>query len=232
MLPYIYRMEQNNQIRVAFAEDHVAIRKAIITFSQTVSDNIIFTIEADDGVQLLQQLEQAEELPDICILDINMPNMDGHTVLVEIKKRWPSIKFLILTAFKEEYPILRMIKSGAGGYLLKNCTAIEIVEALEDIYQTGYHYSSAAGRNLFSMVKNNIIKVKEEFDGAEVDILKYSAANLTYDEMAAKMNITTKSLESKRRQLCSKLKIESRAELALFAFQSGLIPDETDKHRN
>lgn len=225
-------MELTDQIKVAFAEDHVAVRKAIISIVEMGSKNIIFSIEADDGIKLLERLNQAATLPDICILDINMPNMDGHTVLLEIRKKWPSIKFLILTAFNDEYSILRMIKSGAGGYLLKSCSPSEIVEALEDIHLTGYHYSDVASKHVFSLVDKNIVKIKEAFSEAELDILRYSTTNLSFEEMAAKMNLPAKNIEGKKDRLYAKLKIKSRAELALFAFQSGLVPLENDKQKN
>lgn len=214
-------------INVAFADDHTIVRNSIIRLIESdKKSRILFTQQAGNGQQLLHELEKATQLPDICILDINMPKMDGHSTLVAIKSRWPQMKFLILTAFDDEFAILRLIKAGAGGYLLKSCDDEEIVAALHNIYETGYHFSSAADASTFKLVETRVAKRAFEFTDAELELLRYSTTHMSYAEIAKQMNTTEKSIEGTRDRLCNKLNIKTRVELCLFAFQSGLVMDD------
>ncbi|WP_293299845.1 response regulator transcription factor [Pedobacter sp. UBA4863] len=209
---------------VAFAEDHVMVRKSIVAFFNATDPNFNISIEADNGVELLEKLSHSEVLPAICILDINMPQMPGRVLLVELRKRYPEMKFLVLTAFYDENLIISMISAGANGYLLKSDDTDEISIALKSIKENGYYYSGAASSTMFQLFSDKQRKVNYDFSMMEEELLRYSSTNLTYEEIANKLGTTAKTIEGHRTRLFAKLKISSRVELALFAFQSGIIP--------
>lgn len=219
-----------NPITVAYADDHVAVRKGIIACLKE-EKTIEVIIEGDNGEDLLNKLVSAENLPDVCLIDINMPKMNGFQLLKEIKKRWPRIGCLILTVFENDSYVIEMIRHGANGYLLKSCNPAEIADAIISIAHNGYYYSETANQKTYNIVKNN--KFKEvELNGREIDLLKYACTELSYGDIAAKMEISFKSLDGIRERLFIKLNINSRIGLAMASIQLGYTTLQTIEIKN
>jgi len=217
---------QKENIQVAFADDHVMVRKGIISLLNSVG-GIDVIIEADNGQQLITEIEEAKKKPEICILDINMPDMDGFTLLCEIKRKWPDMKILILTASDSELYVIRTMQAGANGYLLKR-SDIEIVkEALCSIHSEGYYYSDCANSTIFHLVNTKAIKL-QSLTESEITVLKYCCSDLTYGQIAQKMHTTIRSVEGCRDRLFNKLNLNNRTGLALFAIRFGLVTLETN----
>ncbi len=217
-------MNNSPLIRVAYAEDQVAVRKGIISALESLG-GVIFDIQADDGVELMQQLQAAKQLPDIVIIDINMPRMNGFILQVELKKCWPEIRTLILTSFNNDTYIIKMIQNGANGYLLKTSEPTEIKKALEYIYHSGYYYSQVADNTKFASVQNKTLKPLVLTD-TEKEFLKYCCTDMSYSEIADKLNTTLRSIDGYRDRLFAKLKVRSRVGLVIFAIQSGIVTME------
>ena len=211
-------------IRVAYADDHKVVRKGIISFINRLG-GIQVDIEADNGRDLIKQIEAAKEIPDICMLDINMPEMNGFDTIIELKKKWPDIKVLVLTVFDVEIYIIRMIMYGANGYLLKSCDPDEIKNAIVSIYNHGMYYSDVVTRHFFNSVKNKEIKIPN-LTGREIQVLNLCCGDLSYAQIAEKIGTTTRSVEGYRDSLFKKLNTNSRVSLAMFAVQFGLVPVE------
>lgn len=217
-------MKEEPVIRIAYADDHAIVRKGIISFIREMG-GIRVDFEASNGKDLIQQLENASELPDICMIDINMPGMNGFDTLVALRERWPQIRTLVLTIFDHELYIIRMILQGANGYLLKSCDPTDIKKALISIYQNGFYHSDMVSNQLIHAIKNKKIKLPH-FTEKELQVLKYSCTDLSYAQIAQKMNTTSRSVEGYRDSLFKKLKVNSRVSLALYAVQSGITPME------
>ena len=211
-------------IRVAYADDHKVVRKGIISFINKLG-GILVDIEADNGRDLIKQIEQAREIPDICMLDINMPEMNGFDTIVELKKKWPDIKVLVLTVFDVEIYIIRMIMYGANGYLLKSCDPDEIKNAIFSIHNSGMYYSDIVTRQFFNSVINKEIKIPN-LTGREIQVLNNCCSDLSYAQIAEKIGTTTRSVEGYRDSLFKKLNTNSRVSLSMFAVQFGLVPVE------
>lgn len=222
-------MGTKTSIHIAYAEEQWIVRKGIISVL-SVYDDFVFSIEAGDGYELLEKLSSTEKFPDICIVGIKMYPMDGHTTLVELKKRWPGLKVLVLTDNNNVNIMMRMIAAGANGYLLKKSTAEIIVTALNDIYQNGYYHSTEATGKIFRQIKENKIKAPK-FSSAELEVIKYAGTNLSYEAIGRKIGVSRESVEGYRVKIFRKLGIANRAELALFAFQSGLAI-KSDNHKD
>jgi two-component system, NarL family, invasion response regulator UvrY len=211
-------------IRVAYADDHKVVRKGIISFINKLG-GILVDIEADNGRDLIKQIGEAVEIPDICMLDINMPEMNGFDTIVELRKKWPDIKVLVLTAFDIEIYIIRMIMYGANGYLLKSCDPDEIKNAIFSIYNNGMYYSDVITRHFFNAVRDKEIKLPN-LTGREIQVLNLCCGDLSYGQIAEKIGTTTRSVEGYRDSLFKKLNTNSRVSLAMFAVQFGLVPVE------
>ncbi|GAB3910482.1 response regulator transcription factor [Mucilaginibacter boryungensis] len=219
-------MEQELTIRVAFADDHNLVRKGIISMLRSLG-GIDIVIEADNGNELISKLTAADRLPEICILDISMPQMDGFAVLTEVKRRWPEMKVLVLTAFFWEIYIIRMMQAGANGYLLKECDIEEVKTALISIHNEGYYYSECANSTVFHLVNTKAIRL-QTFTENEIEVLKYCCTDLTYGEIAQQMHTTLRSVEGSRDRIFHKLNLNSRIALVLFAIRSGLVTLDTN----
>jgi two-component system invasion response regulator UvrY len=210
-------------IRVAYVDDNTAVRKGIISYIQGLGD-ITVEIEAANGIDLLAQLNR-KPLPDVCILDISMPEMDGFETLKRLKKLYPALGILVLTIHKVDYYIVRMIREGANGYLLKSCDPIEIKKAMSAICQQGFYYSNTITSRFVHDIRTGNIKLPN-FTDREIEVLRYCCTDLTYHEIAAKMNTTHRSIQGFRDSLFKKLNVCSRVGLAMFATQFGLVPIE------
>lgn len=212
----------NQRIRIAYADDHHLVRQGIIGLLETIGE-IEIVIETGTGDELLRQLHRVEELPDICILDISMPGMNGFEVIREIRRHWPRLKVLVLTVFAQESYVIRMIRNGANGYLSKACSGAEMRDAINGILTIGTHYSELMTAQLTRAVRNLEILVPSLTE-RERELLKHVVTDHTYAEIAETMETTPRSIEGLRDSLFRKLNVSSRVALALYAVQSGEVP--------
>ena len=214
-------MQKDQIINIAYAEQHIAVRQGIISLLNSYG-GVKTIIEADNGKDLLLQITRSKTKPDICILDINMPVMNGLETLIALKKKWPEIGVLVLTISYPDIVIMNMIMAGANGYMLKSCNPQEIKEAIVWIYNNGVYFSGIVTRSYFNAVQHKEIKLPH-FTEHELDVLKRCCSNLSYEQMAQDMGTTTRSVNGLRDSLFKKLNINNRVSLAMFAIQTGLV---------
>jgi len=213
---------QNKIIKIAYAEDHTAVRKSIIAYLHELG-GVKVIIEAENGKVLIEKLEQSAKLPDVCIIDINMPVMNGFETLAAIRERWKNCKVLILSTYSDEMYVLRMVTAGANGYLDKACNPEEIRRAVMSIHENGNYYTGVYLEKTLERLQDNKMLRPSNFTETEVIFLKYCCSELTYSQIAQQMNCTTKSVEGYRDSLFRKLQVNSRVSLALFAARIGLV---------
>ena len=146
----------NSAIKVAIAEDHTVVRDGLIGMIHQHSPYKVVA-DAENGSELLSKIAKLRTLPDVCILDISMPVLNGYDTAIALKKLYPEMKLLALTMLTEEYSIIRMIMSGAHGYLPKNCRFQELQKAIGVVYTEGYYYSKMASAKAFAVVKQNLL---------------------------------------------------------------------------
>ncbi|HTN16144.1 MAG TPA: response regulator transcription factor [Chitinophagaceae bacterium] len=209
----------NSRVTVAYADDHVAVRQGIVSCLES-DKTIQVVLQGSNGQELLEGLLAATELPQVCLLDINMPRMSGFVLLREIKKRWPELHCLVLTAFEVESYIIEMIKAGANGYLLKSCDPDEMVEAVHMVRQYGYYYSAVANQRLFNAIR----KSRENdtfFSDREIEFLKYVCDDISYADIARQMNTTYRTIDGLRERLSTRLGVSSRVGLVLTSIELG-----------
>ena len=209
-----------SKIKIAIADDHEIVLngvREIISGFGPFSVNIT----ASNGQELYNKMSDAETLPDIVVMDISMPVWDGYETLDAIRKKWPEMKILVLTMHKHELAIIKMFRSGANGYLLKNSPPTELHKALLSIYDTGLYFSEVASSNLYHRLQHS--NIMPSLTEKEIQLLKFCHTDLTYKEIADKMHITERSVAGYRTGLFEKLGVNSRAGLVVCAIEMGLV---------
>jgi len=204
---------------VAYADDTSGQRDNLVTVLNSYG-NVNVYIQANNGRELIELILKSDTFPDVVMLDINMPVMNGFETLNELMRRWPDLKTLIVTVHGSELYIMRMITGGAKGFLLKSSFTRQIERAILTIYNDGIYYSEET-----KAFKDHKIKLPN-FTERELTVLKYCCSDLSYQEIARKMETTAKSVEGIKENLFKKLKVNSRLTLALYAIELGIVTKE------
>jgi two-component system invasion response regulator UvrY len=215
-------MVVENRIPIAIADDHSVVRKGLIDFIDSWGDFTV-VLEAGNGMVLLKNLEKAEQFPELCILDMNMPVMNGYETYKEIKKRWPAFKVLILSVSISEYTAINMINLGANGFLSKGCDPEDIHKALWSIYENGYYYSQLISKKIFDKAKNkSLLKITCR----ETEFMNLCCTDMGYKTIADRMGISIRTIESYRDSLYKKLNVKTRMGLMIFALKNGIVQQD------
>ncbi len=207
-------------IKLALADDHTLFRKGV---EELIADfeNMEVLYSVANGKELMNQLSKAKVLPDICLLDINMPEMNGFDTAKKIKEYWPDMKILAVSVYDTEFNIVGMFRAGAGGYILKDSQPEILRRAIESLYGNGFYHSEiVTGKILRQLVSKETTST--ELNDNEVQFLKLCCSEMTYKEIADAMGISHRTIDGYRDQLFSKLDIKSRTGLVLYALKSGI----------
>lgn len=215
---------RKDPVTIAYAEDHVAVRKSITTYLNQLG-GIQVVAEAGNGKELIEILESGDVIPDVCLIDLKMPVLNGFETVPILRQKWKDIKILVLSAFEEELYVVRMIRAGVNGYLSKYCEPEEIKEAILAINDKGRYYSGLYLQHI-PLAAQQEHKQPAKFSERERLFLIHSCSDLTYAEIARKMKCSIKSVEGYRDNLFKKLEVNSRISLVLYAIKSGLVPLE------
>lgn len=205
---------------IVIVDDHLLIAKAL----EGIIDNfkefeVIYVCE--NGKDLIQRFENNSKIPDIILLDISMPIMDGFETVLWLKEHHPNIKVMALSMQGDDKSVINMVKNGAKGYLLKNTHPKELEEALTKLNHDGFFYPDWASKIIFSTMNNNEKEKTIKISDREKEFLKYTVTELSYKEIADKMCCSPRTVESYRDQLCEKLELKTRVGLAVFALKNG-----------
>ncbi len=212
---------------IAMADDHAMLRQGLANMIESFGDYKVIC-QAGNGQELIDHLQPAT-LPDIVLLDISMPVMDGYETAKFIQEKYPSIRILALSMMDNENAIIRMIRNGSRGYVLKDAEPTELKQALYDVMQKGYHYSElVTGKLIFSMSRQGMDAEKsggvcEPLSEKETEFLKFACTEMTYKEIAGEMNVSPRTVDGYRDHLFEKLGVKTRVGLAMFAIKNQLV---------
>jgi len=207
---------------IVMVDDHILIAKAIAGVIEKFPNyHVIYEVE--HGKALVEQFKQPRNIPDIVLLDITMPVMDGFKTAKWLKTNHPDVLILALSMQDDDLSLIKMIKSGAKGYLLKNIQPAELKIALDELVTKGYYYPEWAASKIFSNISAEQNKQQEKivFTERENEFLKYCCSDLTYKEIAEMMVCSTRTVEGYRDTLFYKLGLKTRVGLAVHAIKTG-----------
>jgi DNA-binding NarL/FixJ family response regulator len=205
---------------IVIVDDHLLIAKALEGIIGNFKDFEVIYV-AENGKDLIQKFESNSRIPDIILLDISMPIMDGFETVLWLKQNRPAIKVMALSMQGDDKSVIKMIRNGAKGYLLKNTHPKELEHALTKLHEDGFFYPEWASKIIFSNMNNEDPKGNIRISEREKEFLKYTVTELSYKEIADKMCCSPRTVESYRDQLCDKLDLKTRVGLAVFAIKNG-----------
>lgn len=210
--------------KVAIADDHLLIAKAISGIVEGFKDFEVL-YEVENGKALQDKCQVNKNIPDIVLLDISMPVMDGFATAAWLKETHPEVLIMALSVQDDDESLIKMIKAGARGYLHKNVHPAELEKALETLVSKGMYYPEWATSRVFLKLagddNNNAMK-DISITEREKEFLQYACTELTYKEIGEKMFCSPRTVESYRDSLFEKLNIKTRVALALYAVKAGL----------
>lgn len=213
-----------SDIRIAIADDHTMFRKGLAVLINLFPGYEVLA-EAANGTELIAKLNK-EHLPDIVLMDINMPEMDGYQATEWLHNHYPEIKVLALSTMDTETAIIKMIKSGAKGYVLKDADTDELKLAFSEVMSMGYFYNETITKKVMQAVSlltdtKNKSGTFTNLNDRELEFLKYCCTELNYKEIAEKMFVSGRTVEGYRDSLCEKLELKTRVGLAMYSVKNG-----------
>ena len=210
----------NTQHSVVVVDDHLLIAEAIAGIVGQFRQYAVL-YAAENGQVLQEKMRQPKNVPDIVLLDITMPVMDGFDTARWLTQHHPNILILALSMQDGEEALIKMIRCGAKGYLLKNVRPAELEKALGSLVEKGHYFPDwIAGKVIRSIAAGT---PKIPVNPRELEFLQYAATELTYKEIAEKMCCSPRTIEGYRDGLFERLGLKTRIGLVLFALRSGLI---------
>lgn len=203
---------------VLIVDDHLLFSRSLKVLVDSFQEYAVSHI-CNNGKELVSFYESNPIKPDIVLLDIKMPLMDGIETMAWIKENQLQQKVLALSMEDDETTIISMLRLGANGYLLKDITPEELLFALDTVYEDGFYQSSA----LKKAVENQRDGTLENLSKKEVEFLQFACSELTYREIADKMFRSHKTIDGYRENLFRKLEVKNRIGLAIFAIKHKLV---------
>ena len=215
---------KQEQVKIGLVDDHILVREALSNIIKSF-DEFDISIMANNGKDFLNKLNKTN-VPEILLLDLSMPEMDGHETTHWLSKNHPEIKILILTMYDAE-SLIHLIKAGVRGFLKKDVPPAELRHALQCVHANGTYCSNTVTGRLFNLMKDQGNKNSTwgavVLNDNELSFLKLASSEMTYKEIALKMDISPRTVDNYRDALFIKLNVKSRVGLAMYAVKSGIV---------
>ena len=208
-------------IRIFIADDHAIVREGLRALLAT-EPGLELIGEANDGLQAVSKVQVLK--PDVILLDMVMPHMDGLEALIEIRKSWPEAKIIVLTSFSDDEKVFSAIRSGALGYLLKESSPHDLLQAIYSVARgEGFLSPSIASKVMHEINQPPKLPLTNDpLTEREVEILQLVAKGLTNDEIAEKLVVSEKTVRTHVSHILAKLQLANRTLAALYALKEGL----------
>jgi len=216
--------KSNKKTQVAIIDDHILLRTALARLVNGFEGYAVL-FEADNGKDLRAQIMQ-HHIPDIVLLDVNMPEMDGFETTQWLHKNYPHIKVLVLSMLSDEKTIIKMFRLGAKGYLLKNTDHEELKKALDSVMNKNVYLSEYVSDKLVSGLHKDADKEESKpimLNEKEKEFLRWTCTELSYKEIAEKMFLSPRTIDDYRQTLFGKLKVHSRVGLVMYTIKNGIV---------
>lgn len=206
--------------KIVIADDHkvvaTAFKKLVHSFPKC---EVLYTVS--NGRELLTKFNTPRNIPDLVLLDISMPIMDGFKTMKALQKEYPHLKVLGLSMAENEAAFIKLLELGAHGFVSKMADEKELLHAIQSVMSKGKYYSDEVTDALVRQLKEKGLENEMLITKKEKELLSYIGTELTYVEIATKMNVSAKTIDGYRTSLFKKLNVHSRTTLALYAFANG-----------
>jgi len=214
-----------NKIKIAIADDYKIYRDGL-KVGLSSDEGLDVIMEADNGEDLLKGLENNS--PDVIIMDLKMPIMDGMEATKAVRKRYPAIKVLVVTMYDDDKFIIHLMENGANGYLLKNAEPEEIRKSIHAVHENGYYFNDVVNKALLKklVLKNNLkpsFNQNIDLSEREQEVLKLICEEKTAAEIGKEIFLSPRSVEGIRQRLIEKIGVRNTAGLVMFAVKNGLV---------
>ena len=211
------------KIQIAIVDDHKLVSKAI---ENMISFNPRFEVIMNcfNGEDFLKKLETQEILPEVVLMDINMPRKNGIETTSELTKKYPDIKVIALTMEDNETTIISMLKAGAKGYLLKDMSPDILFDAINIVHEKGVFYTDIVTQSLLKIKSEERanVEINNSLKEREVEFIKLACSELTYKDIAEQMCVSPRTIEGYRDSVFAKLNVKSRVGIVMFAIKHGM----------
>lgn len=210
--------------RVAMIDDHILMRQSLASVVNAIPGfKVIY--EANNGMEFTKWLNP-NDLPDLVLMDINMPIMNGHETAQWITANYPKLKFIAISMLNDERSIIKMLRNGARGYLLKDSEILDFRQALQDVMSKGIYINTLLYKHIVDSLQGtqpteqSEQKILNELGDREKEFLRWLCTDKSYKEIAAAMYLSPRTVDGYRDMLFEKLKVASRIGLVLFALRN------------
>lgn len=216
-----------NRIRILIADDHPIVREGLRGLI-AVTPGMEVVAEATDGEEAVQQARAAQ--PDVILLDLVMPRKDGLQAIQEIKQENPQARILVITSFAEDDKVFPAIKAGASGYLLKDSSPQELLQAIREVYRGEVSLHPTIARKLVRELNRppNLPLSKEPLTLREMEVLTLVAQGLSNLKLAQKLGVSEVTVRTHIHNILNKLHLANRTQAALYALREGLVDLDTE----
>lgn len=214
-----------NQIPVAVIDDHPVSRRGMAEFIEDF-DRYKVILEASNGQDLQRKLQSATILPDICVVDISMPIMDGYETASWLRLHHPDIKTLAMSMYNHEQVIIRILRHGARGFIEKKADAMQMKLALDSLVRDGWFFPKTLSGKLINAIVHGK-SIEKELTPEELSFISLACSELSYADIAVRMQKSKATIDRIRQNVFSKLGIHHRAGLVVFAMMLGIYIEES-----
>lgn len=217
-------MKKEKQIKLFIVDDHDIVRDGLKSLLGGEKEILILG-EVSSGGEFFKSL--SKEIPDVVLLDISLPDMSGIEIAKKINETNPELGVLILSMFTDEDFVINAIKAGARGYLPKNSKKDELIKAIITVYEGGEYYpaeiSRIIARSYINRVKNDSAGLMELLTEREKEVMLFVVEGLTNSEIADKLFISVRTVETHKTRILQKMQLKSTVELVKFAIKNKII---------
>ena len=206
-------------VRIVLADDHVLVREGLRSLLEREGCQVL--AEASDGLQALREVDSHK--PDIAVLDITMPSLNGLDAAREVARTFPKTKTILLTQHDEDQYVLKALEAGVSGYVLKSQAAGDLLDAIRNISKGQIYLSPGISRTLIDAYRSKSAMPRDRLTVRERQVLQLIAEGKSTKETATLLGITVKTAESHRTRLMQKLDIHETASLVRYAVRNGIV---------
>lgn len=213
------------QHSIVIVDDHQIVSEAISGLINAMP-NFKILYEVRNGRELINKFQHKKNVPDLVLLDINMPIMNGFETAAWLHENFPEVPFIALTMNDDDESIIKMLRLGAKGYLIKDIDSDELLVALDEVIKKGFYYTDLVTSKLLYNLSadskpndNTNLSYKEK----ELEFIRLACTEMTYREIAEEMCLSPKTIDGYREDLFQKLNVKNRIGLVMYAIKNGLV---------